>query len=128
MSGRTSKRPWLIAMTLGVMALGQTGLSLAVEKSLSPMKVDARKAELGKRLFFDARLSGDVALSCSSYHQPEKGFANAEALSPAYPGSKGFRNAPSLINTTYKKRPFRRLADHFRDSCLIFRYRYSRSL
>ncbi len=101
MSGRTSKKPWLIALGLGVAVMGQVQAS-----GLKPMSVDAKKAELGKRLFFDNRLSGDSAISCATCHQPENGFANSEALSPAYPGSKGFRNAPSLINTAYKKQWF----------------------
>ncbi len=71
--------------------------------NLKPLKVDAKKAALGKRLFFDERLSGDGALSCASCHQPEKGFADGMPLSDAYPGTKGFRNTPTLINTAYKK-------------------------
>ncbi len=66
------------------------------------MKVDAKKAALGKRLFFDKRLSGDVALSCATCHDPNKGFADGLALSKAYPGSDGFRNTPTLINTAQK--------------------------
>ena len=56
-------------------------------------------AELGKRLFFDPRLSGDCAISCSSCHQPDNGFADGQALSDAYPGTLHFRNTPTLINT-----------------------------
>ena len=55
-------------------------------------KVDAAKADLGKRLFFDRRLSGDAAVSCSTCHQPDKAFTDGLALSKAYPGSKGFRS------------------------------------
>jgi len=66
------------------------------------MEVDAKKAELGKRLFFDPRLSGDAAISCSKCHVPEKGFADGLALAKAYPGSDGFRNTPTLINTAQK--------------------------
>jgi len=62
-------------------------------------KVDAAKAALGKRLFFDRRLSGDAAIACASCHQPDKGFSDGLPLSKAYPGSKGFRNTPTLINT-----------------------------
>lgn len=62
-------------------------------------EVNAAKAELGKRLFFDKRLSGDAAISCATCHQPENGFGDDLALSLAYPGSKGFRNTPTLINT-----------------------------
>ncbi len=75
------------------------------QKALSPVpafKVDAKKAALGKRLFFDPRLSGDATISCASCHQPDKGFADGEPLATAYPGSLGFRNVPSLINTAYR--------------------------
>ncbi|MDQ7069385.1 MAG: cytochrome c peroxidase [Rhodobacterales bacterium] len=61
--------------------------------------VNEAKALLGQRLFFDKRLSGDAALSCATCHQPENGFADGMPLSLAYPGSKGFRNTPTLINT-----------------------------
>ncbi len=79
-------------------------LSMAAEEfgPVPPMDVNAAAAELGKRLFFDKRLSGDAALSCASCHIPEKGFADGLTLSDAYPGSKGFRNTPTLINTAHK--------------------------
>ena len=64
------------------------------------VKVDL--AELGKRLFFDPRLSGDATISCASCHMPENGFSDALALSEAYPGSRGFRNTPTLINTAHR--------------------------
>jgi len=66
------------------------------------IKVDAKKAALGKRLFFDKRLSGDASQSCATCHIPEKGFSDGLALSKAYPGSEGFRNTPTLINTALK--------------------------
>ena len=70
---------------------------------LPNIKVNQAKAELGKRLFFDKRLSGDAVISCATCHQPSNGFASKAALSPGYPGNKHFRNAPTLINTVFKK-------------------------
>ncbi len=93
------------AVTLGAALLCATALagpSSAQDMALGPIaapEFDAAKAELGKRLFFDVRLSGDAAISCSSCHQPENGFSDGLALAKAYPGSKGFRNTPTLINT-----------------------------
>ncbi|NOX72114.1 MAG: photosynthetic protein synthase I [Alphaproteobacteria bacterium] len=89
-----------LALTLGAVLLA--GTALAGSDQLGPIaapEVNEAKALLGQRLFFDKRLSGDTALSCSSCHQPDKGFADGLALSKAYPGSKGFRNTPTLINT-----------------------------
>lgn len=70
---------------------------------LPELNVNETRAALGKRLFFDNRLSGDGQLSCSSCHIPKFGFASDLPLSKAYPGSDGFRNVPSLINTSYKE-------------------------
>ncbi len=67
-----------------------------------PIEVKPALAELGKRLFFDPRLSGDAALSCSSCHMPDNGFSDGLALSEAYPGSSHFRNTPTLINTAHR--------------------------
>ena len=79
--------------------------TMAVSQDFGPVtapQFDPAKAELGKRLFFDKRLSGDAAISCSTCHQPDKGFSDGLALSAAYPGSKGFRNTPTLINTALR--------------------------
>jgi cytochrome c peroxidase len=70
---------------------------------VKPLKVNAKLAALGKRLFFDPRISGDAALSCSSCHNPKKAFTDGLPLSKAYPGSNGFRNTPTLVNTGHKK-------------------------
>ena len=63
-------------------------------------EINEAKAALGKRLFFDVRLSGDAAISCASCHNPDKAFTDGLPLSLAYPGSKGFRNTPTLVNAT----------------------------
>lgn len=83
--------------------------STTLAEDLGPVvapEIDAAKAALGKRLFFDKRLSGDAALSCASCHQPDKGFADGLPLAVAYPGSKGFRNTPTLINTALRENWF----------------------
>lgn len=72
---------------------------------------------LGKRLFFDKRLSGDSSIACSDCHQPNHGFTHKTPLSPGYPGNKHFRNAPTLINTALKSRWFHdgRIATNLND-------------
>ncbi|WP_335342521.1 cytochrome-c peroxidase [Sedimenticola hydrogenitrophicus] len=99
----TNGRALLAAvMGLGVAVSAQAGEYPDIGP-LPALKVDAAKAELGKRLFFDKRLSGDAGIACSTCHAPENGFGSKEALSPGYPGNGNFRNAPSVINTAYKK-------------------------
>lgn len=70
---------------------------------------DAGKADMGRRLFFDARMSGDNGISCASCHDPKQGFTRQldtkgkpMQLSDAYPGTNHFRNTPTLLNTVYK--------------------------
>lgn len=62
---------------------------------------------LGKKLFYDKRLSRAGNLSCGSCHQPERAFTDGVAKS--FTG-KGYntvqRNAPSLINAVYADRYF----------------------
>lgn len=69
---------------------------------LSPIKINQPLAHLGKRLFFDKRLSGDASVSCASCHQPDLGYSDGLALSDAYGPLAGFRNTPTLINVAHK--------------------------
>jgi cytochrome c peroxidase len=62
---------------------------------------DAAQAELGRRLFFDRRLSGDGTMSCAVCHIPQEAYADGQALSVGYPTNKHWRNTQSLINTGY---------------------------
>ncbi len=102
MGVQLSKRCSLLAVTLGVV-LAAPAVFAADIGSLPALKYDKAKAELGKRLFFDVRLSGDAAIACSTCHVPENGFASPTALSKGYPGNGHFRNASSVINTAHRK-------------------------
>mgnify|MGYP005843452611 CR=1 FL=1 len=68
-----------------------------------PLEVNAARAELGKRLFYDWRLSGDTSMSCASCHQPDKAFTDGKPLSDAYTGAGHFRNTPTLANVGYRE-------------------------
>jgi len=61
----------------------------------------AERIELGRRLFFDGRLSHDGTISCASCHVPSHGFAGTERISPGVGGALGNRNSPSVINRVY---------------------------
>ena len=66
----------------------------------------AAKAELGRTLFFDTRLSASGKFSCATCHQPERAFADAKAVSTGAAGAAEGRNAPSLINVAYARHLF----------------------
>jgi len=88
-------------ISLGPFALGQDpplGLPiLPADRQPEPGAI-----ELGRKLFFDRRLSANATLSCAMCHVPEQGFAQNELKTPV--GIEGrfvHRNAPSLYNVAY---------------------------
>ena len=65
------------------------------------------KVELGKKLFFDRRLSGDGTMTCATCHDPENGFTDALPISLSYPTTRNWRNSPGLVNVAWRKTLFR---------------------
>ncbi|PJA82863.1 MAG: hypothetical protein CO147_03450, partial [Nitrospirae bacterium CG_4_9_14_3_um_filter_44_28] len=61
------------------------------------------KIELGKKLFFDRRLSGDGTMSCATCHNPEQAFTDGLDIALSYPTTKNWRNSPTLINVVFQK-------------------------
>lgn len=59
------------------------------------------KVALGRKLFFDKRLSKDESISCSSCHIPEFAFTDRKKVSEGVNGGLTERNAPSLLNSGY---------------------------
>lgn len=72
---------------------------LGLERELAPEALPAAELiALGRRLFFDVRLSSDESVSCASCHRPDHGFADPRAHSVGVGGAETPRNAPSLLN------------------------------
>lgn len=63
-----------------------------------PEEVNQVRADAGRYLFFDTRLSGDNSHSCASCHDPAKGWGTGQPLSHGYTSILYFRNAPGLFN------------------------------
>jgi cytochrome c peroxidase len=59
------------------------------------------KVALGRRLFFDKRLSRDGAIACASCHDPARAFSDGRDVALGINGVAGTRNAPALINRGY---------------------------
>src|SRR4030095_10813191 len=49
--------------------------------------ITPEKVELGKKLFFDTRLSKTGKMSCETCHLPEKGWTDAKTLSARFDDS-----------------------------------------
>lgn len=75
------------------------GLPLVPIPSDNPPTAEA--IALGRRLFYDTRLSKDNSLSCSSCHNPKLSFTDGRRLALGIGGAIGIRNAPTLLNAAY---------------------------
>ncbi|MEO8026190.1 MAG: cytochrome-c peroxidase [Bryobacteraceae bacterium] len=64
------------------------------------------KAELGKLLYFDQRLSLDDNISCATCHTPKFAFTDGARTSAGIHGANGRRSAPTVINRAYSLAQF----------------------
>jgi cytochrome c peroxidase len=84
-----------------------TQLGLPVLKTPDDNPFSSAKIALGKKLFFDPRLSLTDNLSCAMCHIPAQGFTNNHmATSVGITGKTGRRNAPTILNSGFLHRFF----------------------
>ena len=96
---------WLFLVLLCLPGNGFTGqleplsnVPIPAENPQTPAKI-----ELGKKLFFDRRLSGDGTMSCATCHDPQMCFTDGLEISLNYPTTRNWRNSPTLINVAFQK-------------------------
>jgi len=111
---------WLLSSSL-LLSLFAACSSEAAEAKVDPLKaplglesvelvtnpenpLTVAKAELGKQLFFDARLSGTGTMGCNSCHYPEQAFTDGRAVSKKDDGKDNTRNSPTMHNVGYLDR------------------------
>ena len=64
----------------------------------------AARIALGRKLFFDPRLSGNGSMACATCHVPEQAFTQTGRPTPkGADGKRLRRNAPSLLNVAYEE-------------------------
>lgn len=63
------------------------------DNALTPQRV-----ALGRKLYFDKRLSDDGSVSCATCHDVTRGFTDQLAVSKGIGGQLGKRNAPTTLN------------------------------
>ncbi|MFT5510525.1 MAG: cytochrome c peroxidase [Hyphomicrobiaceae bacterium] len=62
------------------------------------------KISLGRRLFFDIRLSGPGYMACATCHKPELAFTDGRKVAIGVTGQLHTRNTPTLANVAYLAR------------------------
>lgn len=105
-----------LRMIAAVAMLGLLGCSTEPDtasdqwpSNLPPVPVPANdqlsdaKVQLGRALFYDARLSRDGSVSCASCHRQEAAFSDAgRQTSAGVDGQLGNRNSPMIVNSAYQ--------------------------
>jgi cytochrome c peroxidase len=82
-------------------------VNIAVPLGLPPLPIPsdnpptAQAIALGRKLFYDKRLSVDSSIACSSCHDPRYDFTDGSSLSRGVAGAIGVRNAPTILNAAY---------------------------
>ncbi|MGC2398196.1 MAG: cytochrome c peroxidase [Acidobacteriaceae bacterium] len=61
---------------------------------------------LGRKLFYDPRLSKNNTLSCASCHNPYMAFGDGRSIALGFGGALGVRNAPTILNAAYSPLQF----------------------
>ncbi len=61
--------------------------------------VTPARVALGKKLYFDTRLSRDGTVACATCHDVTRGFTDQLKVSEGIAGQLGKRNAPTVLNT-----------------------------
>ena len=95
----------LLVSMLGAVALHlPTGVlepDIPKQNPLTPAKV-----ELGRRLYFEKRLSADGTVSCATCHDPLKGFADGRPVAIGIKNQVGARNSPTVLYTGFNEVQF----------------------
>jgi len=86
----------------------QLGLPAGATEAATPLAnpQTPEKIALGQKLFFDARLSVDGTVACSTCHDPARAFTDGLPVSIGVQGRVGQRNSPTILNALYNKTQF----------------------
>jgi cytochrome c peroxidase len=64
------------------------------------------RVELGRKLYFDLRLSRDRTMSCASCHDPELGWADGQQRATGFGNHELGRHSPTVINAAFNGAQF----------------------
>jgi len=118
------KKYLLLLVSLGILSCSKSSSGTDVEDVYTPILVSLQIPQLfqerilppiipndnplteegialGKKLFFDRRLSNDNTISCASCHNPSNAFSDVSQFSAGVDGQAGIRNAMPLFNLAW---------------------------
>ncbi|EYF05482.1 Cytochrome c551 peroxidase [Chondromyces apiculatus DSM 436] len=69
-------------------------------------ELNAKRVELGRKLYFDTRLSRDGTVACATCHDVSRGFTDRRNASEGISAKVGRRNAPTTLNAVFFQTQF----------------------
>lgn len=97
-------KPFQMLSLAAALTLSTTLVPARAEEPIKPIAPavvkDAKLVELGKKLFFDPRLSKSGSASCNSCHNVSKGGAENRKMSIGHSWQKDPVNAPTVLNAS----------------------------
>lgn len=109
---KTEPKPEPKAEAKPAMAPAQPTVEIKAPLGLPPVPIPsdnamtAEKIELGRLLYFDARVSKDGKISCATCHDPKMAWAEHTPTSKGIHEQVGQRNSPTVINAAYATSQF----------------------
>jgi cytochrome c peroxidase len=114
--GEASALALLVVALASGTAIGAQEIEIAVPEGVLPPEVPENnpltdaKVALGRKLYFDTRISTDGTVACATCHDPRHGFTDGrgDKTSKGVGGQLGTRNSPTVLNAAF-------LSDQFWD-------------
>jgi cytochrome c peroxidase len=75
-----------------------SGVDAPFWRHFAPQADTAAQVALGRKLYFDPRLSADDSVSCATCHDVSRSFTDLRPVSEGIGGKLGRRNAPTTMN------------------------------
>ena len=111
------RQPWVACLALSLLlapVLAQPPAESVRQRFQRPVSVPspagnpwtAAKANLGRMLFFDPRLSRDNNIACATCHDPAQGWEDGRALSIGHSGEPLGRHTPTIQNLAWQNALF----------------------
>ena len=82
------------------------GIFEIIPTDLIDTNKETAKIALGKKLYFETRLSKNNKISCNSCHKLDNFGVDNEATSPGHDGTRGDRNSPTVYNAALNMAQF----------------------
>jgi cytochrome c peroxidase len=102
-------RTIIICLSIGLL-LGLGAVAARAQEPISPvllpLEINAAQADLGRKLFFDPRLSKSGFISCNSCHNLSMGGTDNLPTSIGHGWNQGPINAPTVLNATFNLAQF----------------------